>query len=260
MPEPLPAEPCKTLAEALAALQARLPRVAKTADAQHGKYADLAVMSEALLPVLASLGLSFSGKPTLLGDKFVLHYILRHTSGESDEGFYPLPATGSPQQIGGAITYARRYVLCAVTGLAPRDDANDVLAADIHAEQQHLRQPVSAQDKERAKTSRLKAGTSRMAAAQDEDPWAQDAPVDGQRAAELRASMDPEFKPGSSIGGQHQQLGILYQKIGITERESRLADMTDRLGREITSAKDLSYAEAESAIRDLRELAKESAK
>jgi len=41
MPEPLPAEPCKTLAEALAALQARLPRVAKTADAQHGKYADL---------------------------------------------------------------------------------------------------------------------------------------------------------------------------------------------------------------------------
>jgi hypothetical protein len=33
MPEPLPAEPCKTLAEALAALQARLPHVAKTADA-----------------------------------------------------------------------------------------------------------------------------------------------------------------------------------------------------------------------------------
>jgi hypothetical protein len=259
MPEPLPAEPCKTLAEALAALQARLPRVAKTADAQHGKYADLAVMSEALLPVLASLGLSFSGKPTLLGDKFVLHYILRHTSGESDEGFYPLPATGSPQQIGGAITYARRYVLCAVTGLAPRDDANDVLAADIHAEQQHLRQPVSAQDKERAKTSRLKAGTSRMAAAQEEDPWAQDAPVDGQRAAALREA-PAEDRPGSSNPKQHQQLGILYGQIGITERASRLGDMTDRIGREITSAKDLSYAEAESAIRDLRELAKESAK
>jgi hypothetical protein len=259
MPEPLPAEPCKTLAEALAALQARLPRVAKTADAQHGKYADLAVMSEALLPVLASLGLSFSAKPTLLGDKFVLHYILRHTSGESDEGFYPLPATGSPQQIGGAITYARRYVLCAITGLAPRDDANDVLAADIHAEQQRLRQPVSAQDKERAKTSRLHAGTPRMARAQEEDPWARDAPVDGQRASELRGTLEqgaPEHRPGSSNGKQHQQLGILYGQIGITERESRLADMTDRMGRVITSAKDLSYAEAESAIRDLRELAK----
>ena len=32
--------------------------------------------------------------------------------------------------------------------------------------------------------------------------------------------------------------------------------MTDRIGREITSAKDLSYAEAEQAIRDLRELAR----
>jgi hypothetical protein len=36
-------------------------------------------------------------------------------------------------------------------------------------------------------------------------------------------------------------------------------DLTDRTGREIGSAKDLSYAEAESAIRDLRELAKEKA-
>jgi ERF superfamily len=260
MPEPLPAEPCKTLAEALAALQARLPRVAKTADAQYGKYADLALISDALLPVLSSLGLSFSGKPTLNPEgKFVLHYTLRHVSGETDEGFYPLPSSGSPQQIGGAITYARRYTLCAVTGLTPNDD-NEVLAADIHAEQQQLRQPVSAQDKERAKTSRLRAGTPRMARAQEEDPWAQDAPVDGDRAQELRQAIADgraEDVPGSSNGKQHQQLGILYRQIGITERESRLADMTDRLGRVVTSAKDLSYAEAESAIRDLRELAKE---
>jgi hypothetical protein len=86
--------------------------------------------------------------------------------------------------------------------------------------------------------------------------------VDGQRAAELRQAIADgraEDAPGSSNGKQHQQLGILYQKIGITERESRLGDMTDRMGRVVTSAKDLSYAEAESAIRDLRELAKESA-
>jgi hypothetical protein len=247
------AGPCKTLAEALAALQARLPRVAKTADAQHGKYADLAVISEALLPVLASLGLSFSAKPTLLGDKFVLHYILRHTSGQSDEGFYPLPGSGSPQQVGGAITYARRYTLCAVTGLAPRDDANEVLAADIHAEQQQLRQPVSSQDKERAKTTRLKAGTSRMAQAQEQDPWAQDGPVDGQRAAQIRG--EAEQRPGSSNPSQWQQLVILYGQLGITERDTRLAEMTDRVGRSIGSAKDLSYAEAVAAIRSLRDLA-----
>jgi hypothetical protein len=258
MPEPLPAEPCKTLAEALAALQARLPRVAKTADAQYGKYADLTVVSEALMPVMSELGLSFTGCPTVRDDgKFVLAYALHHTSGEGLEGFYPLPTSGTPQQVGSAITYARRYTLCAVTGLAPGDDDDDGQGAE-QEHQQRLRQPVSAQDRERAKTTHLKAGTSRLARAQGEDPWAQDAPVDGQRAAALREAPF-EDRPGSSNPEQHKILGILYGQIGITERESRLGDMTDRLGREIGSAKDLSYAEAESAIRDLRELAKEKA-
>jgi ERF superfamily len=265
MPEPLPAEPCKTLAEALAALQARLPRVAKTADAQYGKYADLTVVSEALMPVMSELGLSFTGCPTVRDDgKFVLAYALHHTSGEGLEGFYPLPTSGTPQQVGSAITYARRYTLCAVTGLAPGGDDDDGQGAE-QEHQQRLRQPVSAQDRERAKTTHLKARTLRLARAQEEDPWAQDAPVDGQRAAELRGRLEredslppPEQQPGSSNPKQHQQLGILYGQIGITERASRLADMTDRLGREIGSAKDLSYAEAESAIRDLRGLAKES--
>jgi hypothetical protein len=255
MPEPLPAEPCKTLAEALAALQARLPRVAKTADAQYSKYADLTVVSDALLPVMSELGLSFTARPTLSGEaRFVLLYSLLHVSGDELTGEYPLPSTGTPQQVGSAITYARRYTLCAVTGLAPGGDDDDGQGAE-QEHQARLRTPVSSQDRERAKTTHLKAGTSRLARAQEEDPWAQDAPVDGQRAAALREA-PAEDRPGSSNPKQHQQLGILYGQIGITERASRLGDMTDRIGREITSAKDLSYAEAESAIRDLRELAK----
>jgi ERF superfamily len=266
MPGP---EPCKTLAEALAALQARLPRVAKTSPGQVGNqkylYADLADISAELLPIMASLGLSFSAHPTLVAEHgFVLHYKLRLAGcgdEEGDQGYYPLPTSGTPQQVGSAITYARRYTLCAVTGLAPGGDDDDAQAA----EQEHvarLRRPVSAQDKERAKTSRLKAGTSRMARAQDEDPWAQDAPVGHERAAELRAAAaggrapDVEYEPGSSNAAQWQQLAILYSQIGLTERDTRLAEMTDRCGREITSAKDLSYAEAEQAIRALRDLAK----
>jgi hypothetical protein len=264
MPEP---EPCKTLAEALAALQARLPRVAKTSEGQErggkkDKYADLTDISDALRPLLSSLDLSFVCRPTLDEQgRFVLAYALLHVSGEEMGGFSPLPTSGTPQQVGSAITYARRYTLCAVTGLAPGDDDDDAQAA----EQEHvarLRRPVSAQDKERAKTSRLKAGTSRMARAQDEDPWAQDAPVGHERAAELRAAAadgrapDVEYEPGSSNAAQWQQLAILYSQIGLTERDNRLAEMTDRCGREITSAKDLSYAEAEQAIRALRDLAK----
>src|ERR1700734_1648025 len=79
MPEPLPADPCKTLAEALAALQARLPRAAKTADAQYGKYADLTMVSDALLPVMSELGLSFTARPTLSSQgRLLLLYSLLH--------------------------------------------------------------------------------------------------------------------------------------------------------------------------------------
>jgi hypothetical protein len=65
----------------------------------------------------------------------------------------------------------------------------------------------------------------------------------------------PEDQSGSSNSKQHQQLGILYGQIGITDRADRLADMQNRVGRDITSAKDLSYAEAEAAIRELRPVA-----
>ena len=99
-----------------------------------------------------------------------------------------------------------------------------------------------------------RAERSRPRGPDPDDPWAQDAPVDGQRAAAVRE--DTEHQPGSSNAAQWQQLAILYSQIGLTDRDNRLAEMTDRCGREITSAKDLSYAEAEQAIRALRDLAK----
>lgn len=264
-------EPAKTLAEALVTLQARLPRVAKTADAQYGKYADLTMVSEALLPLLASVGLSFTARPTLSGEsKFVLLYSLMHSSGDELSGEYPLPSSGSPQQIGSAITYARRYSLCAVTGLAPGGDDDDGQAGEQgHVEQ---RKPRNVPDAELAAGGRMtraeksaheqlaketlaggKAERSRPRGPDPDDPWAQDRPVDGQRAAEIRG--EAEERPGSSNPGQWQQLAILYGQIRLTGRELRLADLTDRTGREIGSAKDLSFAEAESAIRALRELA-----
>lgn len=120
------AEAGAKFAEALAAFQAELPKLDKANTADTGsytyRYADLADVSSVVLPLLAKHGLSFSSKPTLDEGKFVLAYVLRHVSGESDSGTYPLPS-GTPQQIGSAITYARRYVLGAITGVAP--DADD---------------------------------------------------------------------------------------------------------------------------------------
>jgi ERF superfamily len=281
-------EPAKTLAEALVQLQAQLPHVAKEQQGQVGerpiKYADLTTVTEALFPILTSLGLSFTSFPTLREDgKFVLRYKLRHVCGEDDGGDYALPASGSPQQLGAAITYARRNALNAVTGLAPAEDGDpdmgdgqeqparprrrprNVPDAELAASGQMTRGEKSAHEHLAADATRSrKAERSHPRGPDPDDPWAQDAPVDHDRASAMRTSVDstwPEEQSGSSTPSQWQQLGILYGQIGITERETRLAEMTDRCGREITSAKDLSYAEAESAIRSLRELAaKEGAK
>jgi hypothetical protein len=67
--------------------------------------------------------------PMLNADgRLVLHYELRHVSDDSVSGDYPLTG-GSPQEIGSAITYARRYCLCSVTGVAPESDDDDAAAA-----------------------------------------------------------------------------------------------------------------------------------
>lgn len=125
------------LAGALAAFQAELPRIGKGNTANTGtysfRYADLADVAAVVLPLLGKHGLSFSARPTLDdGGRFVLAYELLHTNGDSRVGAYPLPASGTPQQIGSAITYARRYALCAVTGVAADEDDDGQAAATTH--------------------------------------------------------------------------------------------------------------------------------
>lgn len=133
--EALPHVEHPNLATALAAFQAEVPIVRKgnTADVRSDKgnysysYADLADVSEIALPLLGRHGLSFSAKPTYNEHgNFVLAYVLRHEGGESDGGEYPLPpVTVPPQQMGTAITYARRYAFTAVTGVAAGGDDSD---------------------------------------------------------------------------------------------------------------------------------------
>jgi ERF superfamily protein len=131
------------LFKALAQLQAKLPSIRKgnkaTVKSDKGSYsydyADLTDVSEALLPLMGSLGLAFTARPTMVGGDFGLAYSLVHTSGEREDGFFPMARNGTPQQVGSAITYARRYCLCAVTGVAPGGDDDDAAAAENRARQ-----------------------------------------------------------------------------------------------------------------------------
>jgi hypothetical protein len=121
------------LAKALAEVQQALPVISKEQTADTGtysyEYADLTAISKPLLKLLGEHGLSFLAKPTLQDGAFVLAYSLLHVSGEREDGLYPLPTGGSPQSIGSAISYGRRYCLCAVTGVAPGGSDDDGVAA-----------------------------------------------------------------------------------------------------------------------------------
>jgi hypothetical protein len=133
-----------TLTEAVAAVQSEIPALERknvgnirSEKANYSyRYADLAEVTQAILPLLGRNGLAWICQPRYDDGAYVLHYTLKHVSGESIEGTWPLPdpTRADPKQVGSYITYARRYCLCAVTGLAPGDDDDDAAAAHRQAE------------------------------------------------------------------------------------------------------------------------------
>lgn len=122
----------ESLTAAVSAMQGELPVVEKlnsvNAGARKYKYADLTLLTEKVMPLLSKHGLAFIALPNIVDGVFGLSYELRHESGDSIKGHYPLP-NSAPQEIGSAITYARRYALAAVTGVAPGGDDDDAQKA-----------------------------------------------------------------------------------------------------------------------------------
>lgn len=135
------------LAKALAAFHADLPEVGKGSinPAFHSRYADLADIVKVVLPALAAQGLAWTALPTVTETGFVLEYRLMHVSGEQLEGSWPLPDPSkvNAQALGSAVTYAKRYALSAVTGIAPDadDDGNAASAGKATARAPRAAQP-----------------------------------------------------------------------------------------------------------------------
>ena len=205
-----------TLAEALAAFQAEVPTIRKDNEArvasQKGSYtyayADLSDVTEKVMPLLGKHGLSFTAAPTQTKHGFVLKYALRHTSGNDLRGTYPLPpANTSPQALGSAITYARRYALCAVTGVAPGgddDDAHQAQPAPQQQPQQRAAAPRRAAEKPAARdkefSDRAAAAASR---AEVEVVW-QEAKQAAQRGEVALATLDAIAAVGKTRAAAEQ--------------------------------------------------------
>jgi hypothetical protein len=118
-------KPIKNIISALVAFQGALVPPKKETDNPYfkSKYADLAGVWESCRPLMLANGLAFVQMPSTSGNIVTVTGTLYHTSGESLDSSLTLTAKDStPQAIGSAITYGRRYQMCAVLGIAPEDD------------------------------------------------------------------------------------------------------------------------------------------
>ena len=87
------------------------------------KYADLASCWDACRKQLTDNGLSVIQTTDIVLDTVVVRTTLAHSSGQWVSGILPVKAKDDgPQAQGSGITYARRYALAAIVGLAQIDD------------------------------------------------------------------------------------------------------------------------------------------
>lgn len=225
------------LAGALAKVQAKLPKLERdrtvTVQQKSGgeysySYATLSNLSEAVLPILAEHGLSFTSWPGIGADgKLCLRYHLMHESGETLTGEFPLSGEGGIQQVGGRITYARRYCLAAVVGIAADEDDESRLADDG---------PRTTQRAARSRQQEPKGATAQRSAPPP--------PLPGEDAS-----------PAGVTRPQVNKILAVFSAIGWDDRADRLRATSAIVGRPLASANDLTKDEAGALIDELEKVA-----
>jgi hypothetical protein len=140
--------------EAMAEFQRRCPSIKKTSHAEivtargfySYSYAPLDQIMETIRPLLGELGLSVSWSSTKIDPQRItmscqISHVLGHKE-SSGEISMPIPDASergggnTAQRVGSALTYARRYSLLQVTGLAPEDDDDAGSTGKAGAEKQ----------------------------------------------------------------------------------------------------------------------------
>ena len=118
-------ESINEIATALAKAQAQIEGARKDSTNPHFKssYADLSSVWEACRKALTTNGLSVAQGPVSDDGRIGVTTMLMHGSGQwLQSTFYMRPTKDDPQGAGSVLTYARRYALAAMVGVAPEDD------------------------------------------------------------------------------------------------------------------------------------------
>lgn len=213
------------IAAALAKVQADLPDIERDRTVEVEKkaggtysysYVTLANLSKAVLPLLATNGLSFAAMPGTGSDgKMCLRYTLMHESGERLDGEFPISGEGGIQMVGGRITYARRYCLAALVGVAADEDDESTLAADAG--------PAKAQRAAKPQQQAGQAPAKKIA----------------QRQAKKADAPPLPSDKWTMTNAQRGALMANFADLGVTERDDRLKLAGEIVGRELSSANDL---------------------
>ena len=125
-------ESIAALSAALSKAQGVMEGAKKDGDNPHfkSKFATLASVWDACRKPLADNGLSVVQSPGGSGAGLTVVTVLMHESGEWMEGMFTMtPTKDDPQGVGSCLTYARRYALAAMVGVAPEDDDGNEASA-----------------------------------------------------------------------------------------------------------------------------------
>ena len=89
----------------------------------HSKYASLSAVLKATLPALNKYGISLMSPTQVVGEEIFVDTWLIHNGLIFARAQWPVGKVGTPpQQLGSALTYARRYTIQSVLGVVADDD------------------------------------------------------------------------------------------------------------------------------------------
>ena len=137
-----------TLADALAKAQGEMQNAPLNKENSYfnTKYADLAAIRDAVVPLLSANGIAVTQTPEFRGEAWVLVTTLRG-HGDTIEAVYPL-SIDKPQVMGSQLTYAKRYSLSSICGISADDDDDGNAAQEGDAKPKHPKQqPMAKEDK-----------------------------------------------------------------------------------------------------------------
>jgi hypothetical protein len=112
------------ISAALAKAQAELKNPPKNKTNPHfkSKYVDLSDGLDEIRKTLGKHQVAFIQGPMVVDGMVLLHTRLAHSSGEWIESIYPVSGLDKHQAMGSAMTYARRYTIFSMVGVAGDDD------------------------------------------------------------------------------------------------------------------------------------------